>query len=362
MRILVTGGAGYIGSHTVKSLIEQGHNPVVLDNLVYGHEYIIKEVLKVPLIIGQIGDKDILMKILLGKHSNLKGTVHENKIIEAVMHFAAYAYVGESVKDPLKYYKNNLIESTILIDTLCDKKIINKTFNKKPIPIVFSSTCATYGNPKTVPIKEENQQSPINPYGKSKLFIEHILKDLAHSANLKSVSLRYFNAAGAAPDLSIGEMHDPETHLIPLVIQAALGIKENIKIFGDDYPTKDGTCIRDYIHVCDLADAHVKALRLFPHKKEISNIDKNINFEVFNLGNGNGVSVKEIINIVKEISKKEFKVVIAERREGDPPILIASSKKIESILGWQPKYPDIKKIIEDAYNWHLKKLNEIQKV
>ena len=360
MRILVTGGAGYIGSHTVKALIEKGHNPVIIDNLIYGHEFIVKEVLKVPLIIDQIGNFQVLKEILLGKHASLIGTIHEEKTIEAVMHFAAYAYVGESVLDPLKYYKNNVVESTILLDALCDNEVISKTENNLPIPIVFSSTCATYGNPDNMPITEDTNQNPINPYGRSKLFIEKILQDLAKSVKLRSVVLRYFNAAGASPDLSLGELHEPETHLIPLVIQTALGIRNNIKIFGNDYNTPDGTCLRDYIHVCDLADAHVKALSLLKNAKtkKIMSMGEEYNSEIFNLGNGNGVSVKEIIKNVEEITNVKLKVIETNRRDGDPPILIASSQKIKNLLGWTPKYTSIKEIIKHAYYWHKKILNE----
>ncbi len=354
MRILVTGGAGYIGSHTVKALIDKGHQPVVIDNLVYGHRYVVKDILQVPLIVGQVGDKKQLLKILLGEHENLKGTVHENNVIEAVMHFAAYAYVGESMKNPLKYYLNNVVESTILLEAICDEKILKKTFNNLPIPIVFSSTCATYGIPEKYPITEITKQVPINPYGKSKLFIEEMIKDLGRSLNLKSVILRYFNAAGAMPDSSIGEMHEPETHLIPLVIQAALGIKDHIEVFGNDYETKDGTCIRDYIHVCDLADAHIASLRTFSNAKDSEFYKSKDNYFIFNLGNGNEVSVQDIINIVQRISNKKIKVIYSPRREGDPPRLIASSSKIKQILGWEPKFNNIEKIVEDSYNWQVK--------
>ena len=351
MRVLVTGGAGYIGSHTVKALKDAGHHPIVIDNLVYGHKYIVNEILIVPFIESNIGNKNLLKSILLGEHPILKNTIHENKTIEAVLHFAAYAYVGESVQDPLKYYKNNVLETTLLLDALCSEKIIKRTFNNLPIPIVFSSTCATYGVPKMIPITEDTPQKPINPYGKSKLFIEEIIKDLAVSSGLRSVILRYFNAAGAMPDSSFGEMHEPETHIIPLVIQTALGIRDHIKIFGNDYETYDGTCIRDYIHVCDLADAHIKALNLFDNK----NNSKNINScEIFNIGNGNGVSVKEVITTTAKIASKEIKVIHAKRREGDPAILISSSEKIKSLLDWEPKYPQIEKIIQDAFNWHKK--------
>ncbi len=356
----MTGGAGYIGSHTVKALIESGHNPVVIDNLVYGHQHVVEKLLKVPLIVSQVGNKEILKEILLGKHSALQNTIHENNHIEAVLHFAAYAYVGESIKKPLKYYRNNVIESTILLETLCDPDVIQFTRNNLPIPIVFSSTCATYGTPKELPITENTFQDPISPYGKSKFFIENIIKDLSYSSGLSSVILRYFNAAGAMPDSSFGELHEPETHLIPLVIQAALGIRKNIKIFGTDYETPDGTCIRDYIHVCDLADAHVKALDLFSGNISSKSISKNSSYDrcfVFNLGNGKGVSVKEVIKTVIEISQKKINIINAPRRKGDPAILIASSRKINSILGWEPKYPSINQIVKDAYKWH-KKIHE----
>tara|TARA_Y100000991_G_scaffold180925_1_gene143691 strand:- start:240 stop:1253 length:1014 start_codon:yes stop_codon:yes gene_type:complete len=337
MRVLVTGGAGYIGSHTVKALIDKGHDPVVIDNLVCGHKSVVTDILKVPLIISCIGNKENLFKVLLGKHEELNGTIHEGRTIEAVIHFAAYAYVGESMRNPMKYYLNNLVQSTILLDTICDPKIIDNTFNKLPIPIIFSSSCATYGNPLTNPIIEDTPQLPINPYGKSKLFIEEIIKDLGNSSNLKSVILRYFNAAGAMPNSLLGEMHFPETHLIPLVIQTSLGMRDHIEVFGDNYETSDGTCIRDYIHVCDLADAHVRCLEIFSGNtnlliKERIKSHKD-NYFIFNLGNGNPVSVKEIINHVERITERRIKVIYSSRRLGDPPVLVASSKKIENFLG-----------------------------
>ena len=352
MRVLVTGGAGYIGSHTIKALLKAKHQPVVLDNLVYGHSYAVETV---PLILGNVGDSELLKNIIFGRHEGLVGSVHEGKMIEGVLHFAAYAYIGESVKYPLKYYKNNVGESITLLDIICSEEVIKKRKSLDPLPLVFSSTCATYGIPKEFPITECTPQNPINPYGKSKLMIEHIIKDLALYSNLKSVILRYFNAAGASPDASIGEDHTPETHLIPLVIEAALKSKD-IYIFGDDYSTKDGTCIRDYIHVCDLADAHVLALNSLEKKVSESkkySTSKDLCRD-YNLGNGSGVSVKEIISTIERISNKKIKSFVAPRRAGDPDVLIASSSKIIKELGWEPKYPNIEDIINHALSWHKK--------
>ena len=355
MRVLVTGGAGYIGSHTVRALIKAGHEPVVIDNLVYGHREVVEEIFKIPFICGNIGDTNLLRSIIFGNHENLRNSNHEGKMIEAVLHFAAYAYVGESVKEPLKYYKNNVVGSINLLDTICSKDISSRRSSFDPIPIVFSSTCATYGIPKELPITENTPQNPINPYGKSKLMIEQVIKDLAKSSNLRSVILRYFNAAGASPDSIIGEDHDPETHLIPLVIKAAIK-SETIKIFGDDYPTKDGTCLRDYIHVCDLADAHVLALNTFNEKEKNPKLihESEGKCNVYNLGNGSGVSVKEIINIVENITHRHIKSITEKRREGDPASLIASPSKIQKELGWSPKYPQIEEIISHAINWYRK--------
>lgn len=352
MRVLVTGGAGYIGSHTVEALIDQGHHPVIIDNLVYGKKNGVDEILKVPLIVGRVGDKQLLIEVLSGRHINLKGTVHENKHIEAVIHFAGYIDVGESVKKPIKYYKNNVLESTSLLEILSNPKEFLNTKDKtlNPIPIVFSSTCATYGIPKLIPIKEDHPQNPINPYGHSKLFIEQLLKDLALSNGLRSVILRYFNAAGASPKSLLGEEHSPETHLIPLVIEAAMGIRENIRVFGNDYPTPDGTCIRDYIHVNDLADAHIKALNYLNKNKMISNNLEN-NCNVFNLGNGKGISVNEIINTVEKVTNMKVNVVKDVRREGDPERLIACAEKAKNELGWIPKYTDIDIIVRHAFEY-----------
>tara|TARA_B100000579_G_scaffold437401_1_gene466580 strand:- start:1138 stop:2217 length:1080 start_codon:yes stop_codon:yes gene_type:complete len=354
MRILVTGGAGYIGSHTVRALQVAGHQPVVIDNLVYGHKHIVNEILNVPLVIGQIGDRELLHSVLWGNHKVLKNTVHENKMIEAVIHFAAYAYVGESVISPLKYYKNNVVETISLLESLCFK---NKSLTKKnepPIPIIFSSTCATYGVPDVIPIVETTKQSPINPYGHSKLFIEQIIKDLAVSYGLESVILRYFNAAGASPDSLIGENHNPETHLIPLLINAAIDNTRPVRVFGTDYDTPDGTCVRDYIHVCDLADAHVIALDYILKKRYLDLNSKNELCNVFNLGNGKGISVKEAISTVEKITNLKVPIIYDNRRAGDPSILIASAEKAKNILGWNPAFSNIEIIIKHAFEWHKK--------
>ena len=353
MRVLVTGGAGYIGSHTVRSLMLADHDPIIIDNLTNGNKWIVEENLKVPLIIGSVGNQKLMESIVNGKHRNLVGTIHENRRIEGILHFAAYAYVGESMQNPLKYYLNNVCETIKMLEVIC-KKNNRKEENESQIPLVFSSSCATYGIPKTIPIKENTEQNPINPYGKSKLIIEEILKDLAKVHGFRSVILRYFNAAGASPCGDLGELHVPETHLIPLAIEAVLEGKQKLKVFGDDYKTYDGTCIRDYIHVCDLADAHVLAL---DHLENQNKMKKNeINFSYcseFNLGNGKGISVKEIISAVEKISNKKVPVSFVDRRPGDPAILVASAEKAKEILGWNPKHENIDEIVEHAYNWHL---------
>jgi UDP-glucose 4-epimerase len=320
--ILVTGGAGYIGSHAVLSLQQAGYDVVVLDNLVYGHRELVEEVLQTKLVVGDTNDRPLL--------DNLFAT-HE---IAAVMHFAAYAYVGESVGNPAKYYRNNVTGTLTLLEAMLAANI--KKF-------VFSSTCATYGVPKTVPIPEEHPQAPINPYGMSKLMVEQILADFHTAYDFKSVCFRYFNAAGADPDGRLGEDHNPETHLIPLVLQAALGKRDSISVFGTDYPTPDGTCIRDYIHVNDLATAHVLGLNYL-----LSGGDS----QVFNLGNGNGFSVREVIEMAKEVTGRDIKVVECDRRPGDPPALVGSSDKAKDRLGWQSQYADLRQIITHAWNWH----------
>jgi UDP-glucose 4-epimerase len=319
MNVLVTGGAGYIGSHTVKMLIEKGHNVIVFDNLSRGH---IESVPKgIPFEKVDILDTD-------GLNSAFK-----KYSFDAIIHFAAFAYVGESVENPAMYFRNNVSGSSNLI------RIANENGVKK---FVFSSTCSLYGNPETIPISEKESTKPINPYAKTKFIVEEILDFYDISVGMKYVALRYFNAAGASDDSSIGESHDPEPHLIPLVLFSALGKSDSIKIYGNDYNTEDGTCIRDYIHVNDLADAHIKALEL---------LNSGNKSEIINLGTGNGNSVLEIIDKAREITGREIKSEITNRRPGDPDILVADNKKAKEILGWIPKY-NLEKIIETAWKWH----------
>lgn len=319
MNILVTGGAGYIGSHFVKKAIEADHNVIVFDNLSRGHREAVHPKAKFE----QVDLLDI--KSLTDKLLNYK--------IEAVVHFAAFAYVGESVEHPSLYYENNVIGTLHLLKAIQLRDI--KKF-------VFSSTCSLYGNPEKIPITESESEKPINPYAKTKLFIEKILKDYDAAYGLRYFALRYFNAAGADPKGEIGESHDPETHLIPIVIQTALGKREKVYVFGNDYDTPDGTCIRDYIHVNDLADAHLLALDY---------LNKNDHSQFANLGVGKGYSVKKIIEITEELTKTKIKTEIAPRRIGDPSILVADNNKAKKLLDWAPKY-DIYQIIETAYKWH----------
>lgn len=323
--ILVAGGAGYIGSHAVLALQQAGYGVVVLDNLVYGHRDLVEQVLQVELIEGDMNDRPLLDHLFAS---------HE---IAAVMHFAAYAYVGESVTEPDKYYRNNVVATLTLLEAMLAANV--KT-------IVFSSTCATYGVPKTVPIPEDHPQAPINPYGATKLMVERILADFDVAYGLKSVCFRYFNAAGADPDGRLGEDHNPETHLIPLVLQTALGKRESIAVFGTDYPTPDGTCVRDYIHVSDLAAAHVLGLEYLLQDGKS---------DVFNLGIGNGFSVRQVIEAAKQVTGREIKVVEHDRRPGDPPALVGSNEKAGRIIGWKPQYTSLQDIIQHAWNWHQKR-------
>jgi UDP-glucose 4-epimerase len=325
--ILVTGGAGYIGSHAVQALQNAGYEAIVLDNLVYGHREFVEQALGAKLIVGDISDRALLDEVF---------ATHE---ITAVMHFAAYAYVGESVSDPAKYYRNNVVGTLTLLEAMLAASV--KT-------IVFSSTCATYGVPQSVPVTEDQPQNPINPYGRTKLMVEKILADFDKAYGLRSICFRYFNAAGADPAGLLGEDHSPETHILPLVLLTAMGKRESFSILGTDYPTPDGTCIRDFIHVADLAQAHVLGLEQLLKFGES---------DVFNLGNGNGFSVREVIETAKLVTGQPIKVTEGDRRPGDPPILVGSGEKARRILGWQPQYADLKEILLHSWNWHQQRHN-----
>ena len=316
--ILVTGGAGYIGSHVVKELLRQGHKPIIFDNLQTGHRKTTKDALFIE---GDLSDQ-----------KKLKETFQAYQI-DTVIHFAADSLVGESVQNPLKYFNNNVKNSLNLIEIMEEFKV------KK---IVFSSSAAVYGEPKEIPITEEHPCAPTNPYGETKWIFEKVLQAYHDSKKLNFISLRYFNAAGADPEGGLGEDHSQETHLIPLVIRTALD-GTSVPVYGTDYNTPDGTCIRDYIHVDDLANAHILALRKL-EKEKMSGI--------YNLGNGNGYSVREVIETVKKVTGRKVAAVNSPRRPGDPARLVASSKKIKEELGWIPKYPDLETIVETAWEWH----------
>lgn len=318
MNILVTGGAGYVGSHAVKLLAERGHDVWVYDSLAEGHR---QAVSAEKLIVGDLLDR-AKVESELCKHQ-----------IEAVMHFAAFAYVGESVTDPAKYYRNNVVGTLSLLDAMrsCGAK-----------RIVFSSTCATYGVPERVPIREAHPQQPINPYGFTKLAIERALADYCRAYELGYAALRYFNAAGAASDGTIGEDHDPETHLIPIILQAALGQRSHVDIYGTDYPTPDGTCIRDYIHVEDLATAHLAA---------IEQVESGVELKL-NLGTGNGASVREVIEACRAVTGREIATREVARRPGDPPELVADASAARELLDWDPQFKSIRPIVESAWRWH----------
>jgi UDP-glucose 4-epimerase len=323
--VLVTGGAGYIGSHAVLALQQAGFDVVVFDNLVYGHRDVVEDVLKVELVVGDTNDRALL------------DTVFASRPFAAVMHFAAYAYVGESVTAPDKYYRNNVTGTLTLLEAMVAASIKN---------FVFSSTCATYGVPNQVPIPEDHPQNPINPYGATKLMVERILADFDQAYGLRSVSFRYFNAAGADPEGRLGEDHNPETHLIPLVLFTALGRQDAISILGTDYPTPDGTCIRDYIHVTDLAQAHVLGLEY---------LLKGGDSQKFNLGNGNGFSVRDVIETARRVTGKAIPAIECDRRPGDPPALVGSAEKARALLGWNPQYADLTQILTHAWQWHQKR-------
>ena len=318
--ILVTGGAGYIGCHAVRILSDKGYNVVVVDNLNRGHKNLIAGR---ELCTGDVGDYNFLNSIFK-KHR-----------FDTVMHFAALALVGESVKEPLKYFSNN---------TVCSMNLLKVMLENDVFSLIYSSTAATYGEPVKIPITEDHPTNPINPYGESKLAFEKILSHVSKISDFRYVTLRYFNVAGAHASGEIGEWHEPETHIVPLALEAVINGSE-FKVFGDDYDTKDGTCVRDYIHVCDLIDAHILAM---------NHLDKGGESRVFNLGNGKGFSNREVLDAINKVTGKPLKIVMAPRREGDPAVLVASSKKIENELGWKPANPSIEAIIESAYRWHTK--------
>jgi UDP-glucose-4-epimerase GalE len=319
LTVAVTGGAGYIGSHTCKALAAVGIRPIVIDNMSYGHRWAVKWG---PLEEGDIRDPAFLDAVFAKWKPS------------AVIHFAGLIQVGESVQRPDLYYDSNVRGTLTLLDRMRANGIGR---------IVFSSTCAIFGLPDRMPLHEDLPFAPINPYGASKAMVEQLLRDYSHAFGLRAVALRYFNAAGADPDGQIGEAHDPESHLIPLTIEVALGTRPHLSIFGADYPSPDGTCIRDYVHVNDLADAHVRALTW---------LDQNDGFAAFNLGNGSGYTVRQVIDSVERVSGKPVPAVISARRPGDPPALVADSAKAASGLGWRPAMPGLDDIVRSAWNWH----------
>src|SRR5213076_250996 len=317
MRVLVTGGAGYIGSHTAKVLARAGFEPIVLDNLSTGHRWAVKWG---PLVEGDLGDSALIRELI------------KSHRIQAVVHFAGFAYVGESMQRPRQYFRNNVTYTLRLLDAMTDTRVKH---------IVFSSSCATYGIPTSVPIREEHIQTPINPYGESKRMVERILAWYGEAYGLRWTALRYFNAAGADPDGELGEDHDPETHLIPLVLRAALGQRPSVAVYGGDYPTPDGTCVRDYVHVADLADAHVGALRFLEERRASDR---------FNLGTGRGASVKNVLEAARRVTGRRIAADVVSRRPGDPPQLVADPTRAVETLGWRPKYPELEVQIEHAWN------------
>jgi len=315
--ILIVGGAGYIGSQTAKAVAAAGLEPVVFDNLVYGHEWAVKWG---PLVRGDLADRAALTDVM------------KQHRVDAVIHFAAYAYVGESVTNPRKYFGNNVTGSLNLLDAMLDAGVRD---------VVFSSTCATYGEPQRVPIAEDHPQSPVNPYGETKLVVEKMLHWYARAYGIRYAALRYFNAAGADPDGEVGETHDPETHLIPLAIEAAVGAGD-LSIFGTDYPTPDGTAIRDYIHVADLADAHLRALAKLREGAQALRL---------NLGTGHGHSVREVVAAVGRVTRRSVRTHEVARRAGDPPALVADARQAFAVLGWKPRHAELDTIVEHAVRW-----------
>lgn len=322
-RVLVTGGAGYIGSHTAKALAGVGWEPIVLDNLSTGHQWAVKW--------GPLERAD------LAEVERVRQVIEQYKV-EAVIHFAGSAYVGESMVNPQKYFRNNVGNTLNLLDAMRDTGVKH---------IVFSSTCATYGVPQTDPIPEDHPQVPVNVYGESKLSAERAIRWYGHAYGLRWLVLRFFNAAGADPGGELGEVHDPEPHLIPLVIQAALGQRPGVEIYGTDYPTPDGTAVRDYTHVLDLAQAHIKALRYLLDGGESV---------ALNLGKGKGHSVREVIQTVERVSGLSVPVKEVSRRQGDPPVLVADARKAEQVLGWQAEWEDLDRIVKTAWDWHSQQL------
>jgi len=318
MKILVVGGAGYIGSHMVKQLVKAGNEVITLDNLSYGYRDAVKYG---EFIEGDLGDDTVL------------DAIFKPGDIDAVMHFAGFIQVGESVIKPSMYYHNNVVNTHVLLDAMLRHEVKN---------FIFSSTAAIFGEPDYTPIDEKHNKQPINPYGHSKLMIEQVLDDYDKAYDLRSTCLRYFNAAGADPEGELGERHVPETHLIPLILQAASGRREDIKVFGDDYATDDGTCVRDYIHINDLCEAHSLALQ------KMMKEDKSARY---NLGNGKGFSVKQVIDVAKEVSGNDFKVSIEPRRAGDPAVLVADATLAKQELNWQPKFAELKDIVQTAWQW-----------
>jgi UDP-glucose 4-epimerase len=322
VKILVTGGAGYVGSHAVKELIRKGYGVVVYDNLSRGYRWAVKGG---DFIEGDLADKESLRQLF------------SNRRVDAVMHFAAFAYVGESMENPRRYYENNVRNSLNLIEAMLNYEI--KT-------VVFSSTCAVYGLPREIPITESHPVEPVNPYGLSKAMVERVLADYDRAHGLRYVSLRYFNAAGADAEGELGENHQPETHLIPRTLQTALGQQDHLEIYGTDYPTKDGTCIRDYVHVSDLSKAHLLALDWVVENKVSA---------IFNLGTERGYSVSEVIEEARRVTGRKISTKIGERRQGDPPVLISSSEKARRELGWEPRFSSLSSILETAWEWHRKR-------
>lgn len=325
MKILVVGGAGYIGSHMVKQLALSGHDVITLDNLSYGYRDAVKYG---KFIEGDLGD------------STLLDTIFNSADIDAVMHFAGFIQVGESVIKPSMYYHNNVVNTFTLLDAMLRHQVKN---------FIFSSTAAIFGEPEYTPIDEKHRKQPINPYGHSKLMIEQVLDDYDAAYGLRSTCLRYFNAAGADPDGELGERHVPETHLIPLILQAASGRREDIKVFGDDYATNDGTCVRDYIHIYDLCEAHSLALQHMIKRNKSAR---------YNLGNGKGFSVKQVIDVARDVSGKDFKVTTEPRRAGDPAVLVADARLAQKELNWQPKFAELKDIVQTAWQWETDFLSQ----